>query len=183
MILHHPPLDPALCKWVLLPALIFFARIGEVTIGTLRIIFVSKSMRYLAPVMGFLEALIWLLAIGQIMQNLNDVACYAAYAIGFSAGNYIGIWFENRLAVGLALIRIMIQHDAEGMVAYLKKAGCSIATFHAEGMSQPTKMLLTIVKRKEIDKVLESLKRRQPSAIYTIEDVRSASPQALLFQT
>lgn len=179
MILSRLHVDPMFCKWVILPAMIFLARICDVTIGTLRIIFVSRSMRLLAPVMGFFEALIWLAAIGQIMKNLSDVFCYTAYAAGFAAGNFIGIWFENRLAMGVALIRIIIQKDEDEVVEHLKESGCGITAIHAEGMSRPVKMLYTIVKRREIDKVINPLRRRQPEAVYTIEDVRTASPQAL----
>jgi len=179
MLFENLPIDPALYKWVLLPALIFFARICDVTIGTIRIIFVSRSMRFLAPLLGFFEALTWLLAIGQIMQNLSDIYCYMAYATGFAAGNYIGIWFENRLAVGVSLIRIILHQDADHVVDHLKEKGLGITSYDAESKSQPVKVVFAIVKRREIDKVIEPLKSKQPSAIYTIEDVRSASPQAL----
>lgn len=177
--LSHLPLDPAVAKYAVLPAFIFLARICDVTFGTLRIIFVSRGMRFLAPLMGIFEALIWLLAMSQIMQNLSDVYCYAAYAGGFATGNYVGIWFENRLAMGVATIRIVLQKNDEGVIEHLKEAGCELTATHAEGMSQPVKVLHAIVKRKEIGKVIDPLKSRHPEASYTIEDVRSASPYAL----
>ena len=65
--------------WILLPLLIFFARVCDVSLGTIRIIFVSKGIKYLAPIVGFFEILIWLLALGQIMQNLNNVFYYIFY--------------------------------------------------------------------------------------------------------
>ena len=71
----------------LLPLLIFLARICDVTIGTMRIIMVSKGKKLLAPVLGFFEVLIWVMAIGKIMQNLSNPVCYIAYAGGFAIGN------------------------------------------------------------------------------------------------
>ncbi len=69
-----------LFKWVILPILIFVARLIDVSLGTLRIIFVSHGLKYIAPIVGFVEINIWLLAIGQIMQNLNNLVCSLAYA-------------------------------------------------------------------------------------------------------
>ena len=78
--------NTALYTWVLLPFLIFSARIFDVTLGTLRVIFITRGMKYLSASVGFIEILIWLLAIGQIFKNLNNVACYMAYAGGFASG-------------------------------------------------------------------------------------------------
>ena len=80
-------MNPEIFTWVVLPGLIFLARICDVTIGTLRIIFVSKGLKLWASFFGFFEVLIWLVAIGQIMQNLNNVYCYIAYAAGFASGS------------------------------------------------------------------------------------------------
>ncbi|GAE87820.1 hypothetical protein JCM21531_1220 [Acetivibrio straminisolvens JCM 21531] len=80
--------------------LIFFSRIIDVTIGTIRIIFVSRGKKYLAPVLGFFEVLVWIVAISQVMQNLNNFACYFAYAAGFATGTFVGIIIEEKLAIG-----------------------------------------------------------------------------------
>ena len=93
-------LHPDLYGWVVLPLLIFVARIMDVSIGTSRVIFVSRGYRVLAAVAGFWEVLIWLLAIGQIMQNLDNPMCYLAYAGGFAMGNYIGITLTNKMSWG-----------------------------------------------------------------------------------
>src|SRR5712692_12038219 len=74
-----------------LPLLVFLAELCVVTIGTVRIIFVARGMKILAPILGFFEVSIWLFAIGQIMQNLTDLSCYLAFAGGFTAGNYLEI--------------------------------------------------------------------------------------------
>ncbi|HOQ05094.1 MAG TPA: DUF5698 domain-containing protein, partial [Anaerohalosphaeraceae bacterium] len=83
--------------WIVLPLLIFIARIADVTIGTIRLIFVARGMKILAPLAGFFEVLIWLVVIGQIMRHLANPLCYIAYAAGFAAGNYIGMMLVDRL--------------------------------------------------------------------------------------
>jgi hypothetical protein len=72
-----------LFTYVILPVLIFLARICDVSIGTMRIIFVSKGKKDIAPVLGFFEVLIWIIAISKIMQNLDNYINYVAYARRF----------------------------------------------------------------------------------------------------
>ena len=99
--------DSHFFTFVVLPALIFIARVCDVTIGTLRIISVSRGYKFLAPVFGFFEVLIWIVVIGKVMQNLGNVFCYIGYAGGFATGNLVGIIIEERLAMGILLIRII----------------------------------------------------------------------------
>ena len=103
-------------KFVLLPVLIFLARICDVTLDTLRIIYVSRGMKFLAPAIGFVEVLIWLVAITQIFKNLSNPICYVAYAGGFAMGNFIGIIIEEKMAIGTVVIRIITQKDAEALI-------------------------------------------------------------------
>ena len=83
-------MDSELFKWVLLPLLIVIARVIDVSIGTIRIVFVSRGHKIIAPVLGFFEVLIWLLAIGQIMRNLSNFMCYIAYGTGFALARSSG---------------------------------------------------------------------------------------------
>jgi len=107
--------------WILLPILIFFARVGDVSLGTIRIIFISKGIKYLAPLIGFFEILIWLVAISQIMQNLTNIYYYIFYAGGFATGNLVGIIIEEKLSIGTVAIRIITRKDAEELTNALKK--------------------------------------------------------------
>ena len=122
-----------LFTWFVLPLLIFFARVVDVSFGTLRIVYIAKGRRYIAPMLGFVEVLIWLLAIGQIIKNLNNVACYIAYAGGFATGNFVGIWIENKLALGTQVLRIITSRDAMDLITNLKNKGYGITLLDAEG--------------------------------------------------
>ena len=104
-------LSSGLFSWVVLPLIIVFARVIDVTLGTLRIIFVSRGDRTIAPILGFFETLIWVVVISQIMQNLNNPMTYIAYALGFALGNYIGISVEDKLAIGHLVVRIFVTKD------------------------------------------------------------------------
>lgn len=161
--------------FVLLPFLIFTARICDVTLGTIRIIFVSRGQKILAPLVGFVEILIWLTAIGKIMQNLGNVYCYLAYAGGFAAGNFIGIYIEEKLAMGLFLIRIITRKDANGLIDALNCRGYGATSIPAQGSTGEVSIIYCVIKRGDLRDVVEIIKKFNPRAFYSIEDVRFAS--------
>ena len=164
--------DPPVFTWVIIPSLIALARVVDVTLGTIRIIYISRGMKFLAPIFGFFEILIWLIAIGQIMQNLSNPVYYLAYALGFAAGNLVGIFVEERLAVGRVILRIITQRDATELVNYLRSSGYGVTTVEAEGSTGPVELIFTVIDREKIEAVVRSVKTYNPRAFYSIEDVR-----------
>src|SRR5690554_1789371 len=124
--------DSTLFAYIILPLLIFFSRILDVTIGTIRIVMVSKGQKLWAPLLGFFEILIWLLAISRIFQNLDNWVNYIAYAGGFAVGNYIGLMLEERLAMGIVKIQIITRKNAADLIINLKKAGYGITHHEAK---------------------------------------------------
>lgn len=161
--------------WILLPILIFFARVGDVSLGTIRIIFISKGIKYLAPLIGFFEILIWLVAISQIMQNLTNIYYYIFYAGGFATGNLVGIIIEEKLSIGTVAIRIITRKDAEELTNALKKTGIGVTSIDAQGKYGGVKIIFTIVKRQNIQKIIKLVKKYNPKAFYSIEDIRYVS--------
>lgn len=170
-----PFTDTAFFTWILLPLLIFVARICDVTLGTLRVIFITRGMKYLSALIGFLEILIWLLAIGQIFKNLNNVACYLAYAAGFASGSFLGIYFAERLSINKVIIRIITVKDAHQLVANLKEAQYGVTTLEAQGAEGPVTVVFSIINRQNLDKVIAIVKRFNPQAFYSVQDVKFVS--------
>jgi uncharacterized protein YebE (UPF0316 family) len=160
--------------WVMLPGLIFFARIMDQSIGTLRLIFLSKGMKYIAPFLGFFEVIIWLLAVGQIMQHLDNWLCYVAYGLGFAAGNFIGITLEEKLSIGTSIIRVILSNESPELIAALKSHNFGLTILDAEGAKGKVKVLFSIIRRKEIPVFLSTLHNHHSTAFYTIEDVKEA---------
>ena len=165
-IIHTP-----VWTWVILPILIFCARIIDVSIGTVRIMFISKSYRLPAAALGFIEVLLWLFAMTQILQHLTNPVMYLAFAGGFATGNFVGIVLENKIAVGTAMIRVITRVEAIELIQHLRKDGFTLTSLDAEGNTGPVKVLFTVVKRKFIPEVIELVKTYNPNAFYTIEDV------------
>lgn len=167
--------DTSIFTFVILPLLIFLSRLVDVTIGTLRIIMVSKGQKLWAPLLGFFEVLIWLIAISKIFQNLDNWMCYVTYAAGFATGNYIGLWLEEKLAVGIVKIQIITRKKANILIKNLTAAGYGITHHEAQGSTEEVSIIYTIINRSEIPKVEEIVKTTNPKAFYSVEDVKSVN--------
>ena len=132
-------------------------------------------MRNLAPILGFFEVLIWLVAISQIMQNLTNFVNYIAYAMGFALGNYIGIRLEERIALGHVVMRIITQKDATDLTEFLKETHFRWTVIDAEGSQGPVSVLFTVLKRSDLEEMISLVKKFNPQAVYSVEDVRFIS--------
>jgi uncharacterized protein YebE (UPF0316 family) len=161
--------------FIILPLLIFFARICDVSLGTIRVIFVARGFRYFAPVLGFFEISIWLLAISQIFQHLDNAFTYLAYAGGFATGTFAGMWLEDKLSIGTVLIRVVTKKDASELIRRLKDKRFGLTTVEARGAVGEVTIILTIVQRTSVPEVVDLVKQFNPHAFYTIEDVRYAT--------
>jgi uncharacterized protein YebE (UPF0316 family) len=168
-------IESPLFSWVILPVLIFLARILDQSIGTLRLIFISKGLKYIAPVIGFFEVIIWLLAIGQIMQHLDNWLCYVAYGAGFAMGNFIGIRLEERISLGTVIIRVILSKESPELVESLKNQNFGLTLVDGEGAKGKVKLIFSIIRRKEIQGFVNTVHEYNPNAFYTIEDVKSSS--------
>lgn len=166
-----------------IPLLICLARITDVSIGTLRIIFVSKGLRLWAPILGFFEVSIWLMAISKVMANLTNPINYIAYALGFSLGNYIGMFIESRLALGMVVIRIITKRDSHALVEALRALRYSVTVVDGEGNNGAVNIIFTVIKRSDIPHVRELIGTHNPQAVYSIEDVRHASDPTFPLET
>lgn len=165
-------LDNSFFSFLILPLLIFIARIADVSLGTIRIIFVARGMKKIAPLIGFFEILIWLLAISKIFQDLDNWVAYIAYAGGFAAGNYIGMLIEERLAIGHEMIRVITRSDAGDLVDELKDKGFGVTFIKAHGLEGEVGVVYIIVKRSMAKPALEIIHNNNPRALYTIESIR-----------
>lgn len=168
-------LTPEIFAYVILPVMIFCARICDVTMGTLRVIFISKGIRYLAPFIGFFEVIIWLLAIGQVMNNLTNVVSYIAYGAGFATGTYIGMYIEEKISLGLTSVRIITKEDPQELMQYLRSHNYGVTSVDGEGTTGRVKMVFTIIRRQDLAHVVGIIQQFHPNAFYSVEDVKSVA--------
>ena len=164
--------DSSVFLYVVLPFLIFIARILDVTIGTIRIVMVAKGEKIIAPLLGFFEVLIWLIAISQIIENLDNWVCYIAYGAGFATGNYIGMIIEEKMAMGIVQLQIITRADAHQLIEKLKSDGYGITHQEAHGAIEEVSIIYSIIKRNDLSRVDEIIRTFNPNAFYSIADVK-----------
>ena len=173
LVLGSAFVESGVYQWALLPLMIFAARVLDVSLGTIRLVFVARGHKYLAPLTGFFEVLIWITTISQIMANLTNPACYIGYAGGFAMGNYVGMWLAEKLSLGSAMIRVVTQKDASQLMTSLTSADFGVTVHPGQGMQGQVNVLFTIVPRRRIPEVIDKVKQFNPNAFYTIEEVAS----------
>jgi uncharacterized protein YebE (UPF0316 family) len=167
--------DSMMYTWFILPLLIFFARVMDVSLDTVRIIFINRNLRYYASIIGFFEVLIWLMVIRQIFQHMGNPVCFVTYAAGFATGNFVGVIIENKLSIGKVIIRIITRRDSDDLITYLRSAGYGLTIIDAEGVTGPVKVIFSIVERSNIEHIVDMIKQHNPQAFYSVEDVRFVS--------
>ena len=135
----------------------------------------SRGHKNISPVLGFFEVLIWIVVVSQVMKQANNFACYIGWAAGFAMGNYIGLLIEERIALGLQIIRIITNQECSQLISELQIANHGTTVVDAAGAKGPVKIILTVVKRKNIDPIIKIIQNHNPDAFYSIEDIRDVN--------
>lgn len=172
-------IPPEVFNYVIMPLLIFCARVMDVSINTLRIMFVMNGKKNIAPILGFFESLIWLLAIGQIFQNIDNPMSYVAYAGGFAMGTYVGMTIEEKLALGRVLVRVITPEPMPALIEYMKEQNFRFTSVGAEGRYGKVNLLFTVMKRDDLTGFIGKVKSINDKAFYTIESVKRISEDDL----
>lgn len=156
----------------LIPALIFFARIIDVSLGTLRIILLSRGVKLLASVLGFFEVLVWIVAITNILGQLNNFVGYIAWASGFACGTYVGMMLEEKLSIGRVRVRIITKKNLKSMIDSISHTQHVFISDHVESSSGKIKIINAFLDRKHVSEVLKAIREVDEKAFYTVEDMR-----------
>ena len=109
------------------------------------------------------------------MQHLTNITYYFAYAAGFTTGIFVGIWIEEKMAMGTVVVRVITKKEAGELVEFLKTAGYGVTSFDGQGATGQVKLIYTTIKRKDVHDVVEIIKRFNPKAFFSVEEVRLAS--------
>lgn len=169
-------------SYVLLPLLIFMARIGDVSINTIRIIYVLGGRKATATVLGFFESFIWLMAIRQIFEHMDNWICYVAYPGGFATGIFVGMIIEERIAYGKVIVRIITRKDVGELIQFLSSRQYRYTHVNAEGPDGHENLVFTVLERESLEDLLLKLKNILPTAFYTVEKVNRAGESGTVVQ-
>jgi uncharacterized protein YebE (UPF0316 family) len=155
-----------------LAVVIFLSRICDVSLGTMRIVFISRGYRIAASIIGFFEVTIWILAVGQVIRNINTPILLLAYAGGYASGSYLGMYIESKMRLGNVILRIITKVDASELVKYLRDNNYGVTTVEAQGAMGKVHLLFMVLRRKNLEHTLNIVKKYNPRAFLSIEDVR-----------
>ncbi|MEM7680409.1 MAG: DUF5698 domain-containing protein [Planctomycetota bacterium] len=161
-----------------IPLLIFVARIGDVSLGTVRMIFVIAGWRWRAAGLGFFEVLIWALAVGGLIGYITHPVALVAYAGGFASGNLLGMSIERRLALGVRLVRVIHRDADASLSAALRDAGYRVTRVEGAGRDGPVEIAFAVVRRRALPGLLSHIHRVAPESVVTVERAEYASMSA-----
>ena len=172
----------SLFSFVLLPLLIFIARITDVSINTIRIIYVLGGRRLTSTLLGFFESFIWLMAIRQIFQHMDNWVCYVAYPGGFATGILVGMMIEERIAYGKVIVRIITRKDVNDLIRFLDHNQFRHTRVSTVGTDGPENLIFTVLPRENLEQLLNTMKEILPTAFYTVEKVNRAAESGAVVQ-
>jgi uncharacterized protein YebE (UPF0316 family) len=156
------------------PVFIFCARVVDVSMGTLRTMCVVRGLRFTAAILGFFEVGIWVTAVSGVLTHLEQWYNIVAYASGFATGNVIGIFIEQKLAIGMQMIRLISRSQSAAVAAGLRLAGYAVTEVKGQGLRGQVSISFVVAPRKETPTVMRVANQIDPEVVSTVEDVRSA---------
>lgn len=154
---------------------IFSLRVVDMSLDTLRVLFVMRGRKVVAWVLGFFQAGVFVIAITSVLSNLNNPLNVIGYAAGFATGNVIGMLIEERLAVGHIHLQIVSPSLGVSLSQTLREAGFGVTEIPARGKNGMVSMLSVSVLRKDVNRVQKIVYEKDPEAFITSEDVRPLS--------
>ncbi|MCL4305682.1 DUF2179 domain-containing protein [bacterium] len=156
--------------WVLALG-IFLARIADQSFGTLRTISIFRGFKVLAALFGFVEVLIWINVVAQVIRNLDEWYLGVVYAAGFAAGSYVGMWIESRLAIGHQVVRVISRRESN-LADKLWEKNYAVVELAGTTKAGEMDVLFVAEKRRNVPRLLRMIHDIDKQAFFTVEDVK-----------
>ena len=151
---------------------IFALRVAGVSLSTVRILLMTRGRKLLSAVLGFFEVLVYAVAIGKVVQDLNNIPNLMSYCLGFSVGTLVGMWLEERIAIGFATIRVISPGHSHQVAEAIRQAGYGATESIAQGKEGIVGTVKTTVRRRDVKVTCEIIYQCVPDAFITIEDTQ-----------
>jgi uncharacterized protein YebE (UPF0316 family) len=156
----------------LMPFIIFLLRVTDMSLDTLRVLFVIRGRKPLTWIMGFFQSALWVVAITSVLSNLDNLWNVIGYAGGFATGNVVGMMIEERLAIGHGHLRIISSRRGKAIADAIRDAGYAVTELPGRGKDGTVSVISCSVKRRDIDNVQRGVHEIDPEAFITVEDIR-----------
>lgn len=157
------------------PLVIFLLRVTDVTMATTRMLLIMRNRRMLAPLIGFFEILIWVVAIGIVVQHLESPLHVVGYAAGFATGSFLGLTLEERMALGLASLRAVVRTGGAALAGELRDAGYGVTELLGRGREGNVEVLLTVLPRRQVRRCLAIIDAHAPDSFVVVDEPRRVS--------
>jgi len=152
---------------------IFVLRVVGIAVSTLATILTVQGRRLPAILTGSLSALVYVVAIGKVVTNLDNVWNIAAYVVGFSVGTWVGMVLEGRIALGYAAVRIISTERGEQVAAALREAGYGVTQLYGRGRERSVHIVEAIVPRKSVPAVIRLAEGVDERAVVAVSEART----------
>ena len=156
--------------------IIFTLRLADQSLGTMRALLVSKNKPIYAAVIGLVESAIWIVAISQVIKDIDDPVLIGAYAAGFAAGTILGTYIERIVGVGNIVVRVFTASNSPSVAETLRDNGHGVTVIDGEGKEGPVKIYLCVIPRRKLKSVLAMIEEINPNAYITTD---MANPTSL----
>lgn len=150
--------------------LIFSARVLDMSLATFRILMLMRGRSLLASTIGFLESGIYLLALSQVMKNLDNPLNMVLFAAGFAVGNYVGSSIEGRIALGYVNVQVISVDCSERLQARLRDEGFGVTSLDCSGKDGQHNILYILAKRRDLPKLMKMINSEDQRAFISVVD-------------
>ena len=157
---------------------IFFGKILEVTVSTIRMVLINRGERVKGTIVAFFDSLLWLLITGTVLQGFQeDPLRMVVFALAFAVGNYMGSWFEDKLAFGLSSVQVIVPEspESEDLANSLRKENFAVTVMKGTGRNGNRDLLLLHLKRKRIAQAVSLINTKLPGAVIVVNDSKIIS--------
>lgn len=156
----------------LITLVIFLLRVTDMSLDTMRVLFVIRGRRWITWILGFFQSAFWVIAITSVLSNLDNLWNVVAYAGGFATGNVVGMVIEDRLAIGHAHMRIISSRWGNAIADTIRNAGYAATELAGRGKDGTVSVINCSIHRKDIYGLKEAISKIDPNAFITVEEIR-----------
>ena len=168
-------------EFLLAYAVIFLARVADVTLATFRTLMVVQGRGVQAAIIGFFEIIIYVTALGTVVNNLDDPWKILSYALGFACGNYLGVLMEGKVALGNLSVQIILKTgDNEELKEQLRNTGFGLTGLMGHGLEGEKEILNLVINRKDLKALQGLIYEYDPTAFITVGNINPISGGYLL---
>ncbi len=158
--------------------IIFFGKILEVTVSTIRMVLINRGERVKGTLVAFFDSVLWLLITGTVLEGFQeDPMRMVVFALAFAVGNYMGSWFEDKLAFGLSSVQVIVAESPQSveLADSLRKDNFAVTVVKGTGRNGNRDILMLHLKRKRIAEAVNLVNTMLPGAVVVVNDSKIIS--------